>query len=85
MNRVWMAATVAVAQSHSDPGHKCKTALKSINQNRTRLFSAGGLSDLRPLSGMIGSVVAGAMAENGADRRSEQADDSLRKMRPRLR
>ncbi|OIV96745.1 hypothetical protein TanjilG_11741 [Lupinus angustifolius] len=80
MNRVWMAATVAVAQSHADPGHKCKTALKSINQNKARLFSAGGLSDLRPLSGVMGSDVAGAVAENGVDRRSEQADDSLRKV-----
>ncbi|KAL1345811.1 hypothetical protein HN51_019505 [Arachis hypogaea] len=82
LNRVWMAATVAVAQGHTDPGHKCKTAVKSIHNNRTRLFSAGGLSDLRPLSGLMGSDVAGAATGNGssADDRRGQTDDSLRKV-----
>ncbi|KAK7290928.1 hypothetical protein RIF29_05720 [Crotalaria pallida] len=83
LNRVWMAATVAVAQGHTDAGgHKWKTALNSIHQNRSRLFSTGaGLSDLRPLSGVIGSDVAGALTENGSKKRSvEEADESLRKV-----
>ncbi|KAK7272348.1 hypothetical protein RJT34_28876 [Clitoria ternatea] len=81
LNRVWIAATVAVAQGHTDPGHKCKTALTSIHHNRSRLFSAGGFSDLRPLSGVVGSDVAGAMTGNsGVEDRLRQTDDSLRKV-----
>ncbi|XP_027341310.1 uncharacterized protein LOC113854499 [Abrus precatorius] len=81
LNRVWMAATVAVAQGHTDPGHKCKTALSSIHQNRSRLLSGGCLSDLRPLSGVVGSDVAGALTGNSdVPDRIRQADDSLRKV-----
>ncbi|KAL2331745.1 hypothetical protein Fmac_019326 [Flemingia macrophylla] len=81
LNRVWMAATVAVAQGHTDPGHKCKTALTSINHTRSRLFSAGALSDFRPLSGVVGSDVTGAVTGNSdVDNRVRQADDSLRKV-----
>lgn len=72
LNRVWMAATVAVAQGHTDPGHKCKTALNSIHRNRTRLFSAGSL---RPLSVVMGSDLAGAVED-----RRRQAEDSLQKV-----
>ena len=82
LNRVWMAATVAVAQGHTDPGHKCKVAVKSIHNNRTRLLSAGGLAVLRPLSSLMGSDVAVAAVGNGsgAEDRRRQADDSLRKV-----
>jgi len=83
LNRVWMAATVAVAQGHTDPGYKCKTALNSINHNRSRLFSGGALSDLRPLTGVVGSDCAGAGAVTGSsdvERRVTQADESLRKV-----
>ncbi|KAJ1410730.1 hypothetical protein SESBI_05475 [Sesbania bispinosa] len=81
LNRVWMAATVAVAQGHTDSGRKCKTALGSIHHNRTRLFSAGGLSDLRPLSGAVGSDIAGSVNGNSdVEDRLRQADDSLRKV-----
>ena len=48
-----MAATVAVAQGHSDPGFKWKSGLKSIQQNRRRFLSAGESSELRPLCGMM--------------------------------
>nr|CCH47214.1 hypothetical protein [Lupinus angustifolius] len=48
MNRVCMAAIVAVAQGHIDPGHKLKTAFNPIHQNMTRLFSVRGLLDPRP-------------------------------------
>ncbi|KAL5082143.1 hypothetical protein RYX36_010564 [Vicia faba] len=71
LNRVWMAATVAVAQSHADPGHIFKTALRSIHQNRTRLFSAGSLLALRPLFSFIASDVT------QAEERLRQTDDSL--------
>nr|ACU13714.1 unknown [Glycine max] len=76
-----MAATVAVAQGHTEPGHKCKTALNSIHHNRSRLFSGGALSDLRPLSGVVGPDVSGAAAgSSDAKNRVSQADDSLRKV-----
>ncbi|KAK2370529.1 hypothetical protein P8452_57699 [Trifolium repens] len=77
LNRVWMAATVAVAQGHTDPGHKCKSAIGSIHQNRSRLFTAGSLSDLRPLSGVVVSDVS---VSSEADERLSRTDDSLRKV-----
>ncbi|PNY01360.1 hypothetical protein L195_g024652 [Trifolium pratense] len=77
LNRIWMAATVAVAQSHSDPGHKCKIVLKSINQNRTRLFSAGALLVLRPISCVVASNVT---VSSEAEERLRRTNDSLQKV-----
>ncbi|PNX82577.1 hypothetical protein L195_g038607 [Trifolium pratense] len=77
LNRVWMAATVAVAQSHADPGHKCKTVHKSINQNRTRLFSVGALLVLRPLSGAIASDIT---VSSEKEERLRRTNDSLQKV-----
>ncbi|KAL5082145.1 hypothetical protein RYX36_010566 [Vicia faba] len=77
LNRVWMATTVAVAQGHPDPGHKCKTALGSIHQNRTRHFSADSLSDLRPLTAV---AVSDIPVSSEAEERLRQTDDSLRKV-----
>ncbi|CAK8536475.1 unnamed protein product [Lathyrus sativus] len=77
LNRVWVATTVAVAQGHTDPGHKCKTAFGSICQNRTRPFSADSLSDLRPLAGVDVSDVP---VSSEAEERLRQTDDSLRKV-----
>ncbi|CAL5200439.1 unnamed protein product [Lathyrus oleraceus] len=77
LNRVWMATTVAVAQGHTDPGHKCKKALGSIHQNRTRLFSVGGLSNLRPLASVLVSEVP---VSSEAEKRQRQTDDSLQKV-----
>ncbi|OIW15516.1 hypothetical protein TanjilG_27367 [Lupinus angustifolius] len=73
MNRICMAATVAIAQGHTDPSHKWKTTLNSIHHNRTCLFSAGGSSELRPFSAVMGSEFTGAVTENSSD-------DSLRKV-----
>ncbi|KAK7290929.1 hypothetical protein RIF29_05721 [Crotalaria pallida] len=78
MNRVWIAGTVAAAQvvGHTDTaGHKWKTALNSIRQNRYRLFSSGAFLDLRPLSGLMGSEFAGAVTTE-----TNSSDDSLRKV-----
>jgi hypothetical protein len=77
LNRVWMAATVAVAQSHADPSNKCKTVLKSINQNRTRLFSVGALLVLRPLSGVLASDVT---ASSEKEEKLKRTNDSLQKV-----
>ncbi|XP_010526521.1 PREDICTED: uncharacterized protein LOC104804066 [Tarenaya hassleriana] len=44
LNKVWMAATVAVMQSHGDHGGKWKAGLSSANRLQRRLSS-----DLQPL------------------------------------
>ncbi|KAI4334027.1 hypothetical protein L6164_018767 [Bauhinia variegata] len=80
LNRVWVAATVAVAQGHTDPSNKWKSGFKSIQQNRRRLFSVGESSDLRPLAGMMGSDIAGVVGNRDDDGRRRQSDDSLRKV-----
>ncbi|GAU31001.1 hypothetical protein TSUD_105150 [Trifolium subterraneum] len=77
LNRVWMAATAAVAQSHTDPGHRCKTVLKSINQNKTRLFSVGALLVLRPMSGV---VVSDVTVSSEAEEKLRRTNDSLQKV-----
>ena len=75
-----MAATVAVAQGHSDPGFKWKSGLKSIQQNRRRFLSAGESSELRPLCGMMGSDMGGVKGKRDVEDRRKLADDSLRKV-----
>lgn len=70
INRVWMAATVAVVQGHTDLGFKMKTALTSLHHTNKRLFSS---DNLRPLSGMIGSGVIESVTQ-------PQADESLRRV-----
>jgi len=73
-----MAATVAVAQGHTEPIHNCKSALATIHQNRTRLFSAGGaLSALLPLSSV---VVSDATVSSKVEEKLRQTDDSLQKV-----
>ncbi|KAK9284637.1 hypothetical protein L1049_023813 [Liquidambar formosana] len=66
LNRVWMAASVAVVQGHTDPGHKLKSGLKSIQLSKKSFSSpaaAGGESaDLRPLSGFIDSHLGGPVS-----------------------
>ncbi|KAL0001842.1 hypothetical protein SO802_015623 [Lithocarpus litseifolius] len=80
LNRVWMAASVAVVQSHTDQGHKWKTGLKSL-QHGKRKFDSGtcsDASDLRPLSGMIGSDFPGVVGNGEANH--ERPDESLRQV-----
>ncbi|KAK3222939.1 hypothetical protein Dsin_009964 [Dipteronia sinensis] len=55
LNRVWMAASVAVVQGHTDQGYKMKSGLTYLYHGKKRLFSSKDSSDLRPLSGMIRS------------------------------
>lgn len=79
LNRVWMAATVAVAQGHTDPIHKCKSALATIHQNRTRLFSAGGaLLAIFPVSSIV--VSEATVISSEAKEKLRQTDDSLQKV-----
>lgn len=69
-----MAATVAVVQGHSDQGFKMKSGVTSLYHTNKRLVSANS-SDLRPLSGMIGSDISGAVGN-----RDSQPEESLRKV-----
>ncbi|KAK9225846.1 hypothetical protein WN943_010891 [Citrus x changshan-huyou] len=68
LNRVWMAATVAVVQGRTDQGCKVKTGLNSAHHGNKR-FSSKDSSDLRPLSSFVGSDISGA-----------ETDESLRRV-----
>ncbi|KAG6661370.1 hypothetical protein I3843_03G164700 [Carya illinoinensis] len=80
LNRVWMAASVAVVQGHTDQGHKLKSSANYLQLGRRKFFSGNDSSDLRPLSGMIGSDLDGPWGSSGADDGRRQADDSLRRV-----
>ncbi|KAI9176793.1 hypothetical protein LWI28_007278 [Acer negundo] len=75
LNRVWMAASVAVVQGHTDQGYKMKSGLTYLHQGKKRLFSSKDSSDLRPLSGMIGSDISGVIGS-----RETQDDESIRRV-----
>ncbi|GAB4825028.1 hypothetical protein Ancab_007901 [Ancistrocladus abbreviatus] len=82
MNRVWMAASVAVFNSHTDQGNRWKCGIKSFQPSMSRLFSGGGgaadsPSDLRPLA----KGVAGTdLGEDRRKRRQATGDESLRQV-----
>ncbi|XP_047943704.1 uncharacterized protein LOC125190432 [Salvia hispanica] len=77
MNRVWMAASVAVVNGHSDKGQKLKSGLTSLHHGgkKRSFFSA---ADLRPFSGALNTDMEGLSAAAGE--RIGQADDSLRQV-----
>ncbi|KAI3714064.1 hypothetical protein L1987_72654 [Smallanthus sonchifolius] len=79
MSRVFMTAGVAVANGHTDQGHKLKSGLKSLQQGKKAFTSVSGANpaDLRQTSGVLGSDVGGLL---GAEERRTQADDSLRQV-----
>lgn len=80
-NRVWMAASVAVVNGHTDQSHRWRSGLKSLNHNKKRLLaSASEGVDLRPMSSMIGSDIGGFMGSENGEERRKQADDSLRQV-----
>ncbi|CAI0550117.1 unnamed protein product [Linum tenue] len=69
LNRVWMAATVAVVQGpHADQGTKWKSGLQSLHHGKRRFFSGSGdAADLRPLSSAVVSDRAGVAGSRDAD------------------
>ncbi|KAI3812239.1 hypothetical protein L1987_16946 [Smallanthus sonchifolius] len=80
MSRVFMTAGVAIANGHTDQGHKLKSGLKSLQQGKkafTSSVSGANPADFRPTSGVLGSDVGGLL---GAEERRTQADDSLRQV-----
>ncbi|KAJ7948246.1 Wound-responsive family protein [Quillaja saponaria] len=80
LNRAWVAASVAVVHGHTDQGHKWKSGLNSLKQNRRRLLFTGETRDLRPISSMSGSDFTGVLGNCDGEERRRQADDSLRKV-----
>ncbi|KAL3509512.1 hypothetical protein ACH5RR_028913 [Cinchona calisaya] len=80
-SRVWMAASVAVVNSHSDQGHKWKSGIKTLHHNKKRLLgsSADG-ADIRPLSGVLASDMEGGFTSGTGEDRRKQADESLRQV-----
>ena len=80
LNRIWMAASVAVVQGHTDQGHKWKTGLTSLQHGKRKFFSGTGsdASHLRPLSGVIGSDFPGVLGNQ--DGNHERPDESLRRV-----
>ena len=39
LNQVWMVASMAVVQGHTNQGHKWKTGIKSLQHGKQKLFS----------------------------------------------
>ncbi|CAL1406748.1 unnamed protein product [Linum trigynum] len=82
LNRVWMAATVAVVQApHADQGTKWKSGLQSLHHGKRRFFSGSGdAADLRPLSSAVVSDRAGVAGSRDADESVRQSDESIRRV-----
>ncbi|CAI9275511.1 unnamed protein product [Lactuca saligna] len=70
VNRVWMAAGVAVVNGHTDQGYKLKSLLINSFRHGKKAFT----SDLRPLSGLLISDVS------VGDKKTTQSDESLRQV-----
>ncbi|WOL15077.1 isoflavone reductase-like protein [Canna indica] len=74
LNRVWMAASVAVMQSHTDHGIT-PSQLRSLHRAGDRLVSATAAS-----AAAAGLVIGRARGGAGAEERRKESDDSLRKV-----
>ncbi|KAG9452779.1 hypothetical protein H6P81_005683 [Aristolochia fimbriata] len=71
VNRVWMAATVAVAQSHTDHGFKWNSGMRSFQMGKGGIEAAVS----RPLSTLSGFEFESLPGEEGR----RLADESLQK------
>ncbi|GMN61190.1 hypothetical protein TIFTF001_030280 [Ficus carica] len=68
VHRMWIAASVAVVQGHTDQG-KWKSGRRSLQLDRRR-FSGGESTALRPLAGAIGTGLFGLKKEIAGYRES---------------
>ncbi|KAK6919500.1 Protein of unknown function wound-induced [Dillenia turbinata] len=76
-NRLWMAASVAVVQGHTDQGIRWKSGLRSFNTGKGRLFTEG--SELgRPV--IVGSDLGDLIENCNGEERRKHADESIRKV-----
>uniref|UniRef100_A0A2P2IZZ6 Uncharacterized protein n=1 Tax=Rhizophora mucronata TaxID=61149 RepID=A0A2P2IZZ6_RHIMU len=80
LNRVYMAASVAVVQLHADQGQKVKLGFKSLHGDKGRHFSGEDGSEFRPFEGAIGSERTGVRGSREGDERVSQYDESLRRV-----
>ena len=83
LNRVWVATTVAVVNSHADHGQKLKSSMKSLNHGKKRFSSSSvssGADGLRPMSGMLGSDVGKFIGGGKGEEKRKQTDESLRQV-----
>ncbi|EEF44513.1 conserved hypothetical protein [Ricinus communis] len=78
LNRVCMAASVAVVQGHPDQGWK--SGLKSLQNGKRTLFSGGDVSELRPLSGVFGADRSGVPGSPEGQDRGKQNDETFRRV-----
>ncbi|PON81922.1 Wound-responsive family protein [Trema orientale] len=80
LNRVWIAASVAVVQGHTDQA-KWKSGLRSLQLNRRRFSSSSGgeSAGLRPLAGAAAGLVLTGLIGNCEDR-IRQADESIQRV-----
>nr|AFW90579.1 hypothetical protein [Solanum tuberosum] len=84
LNRVWVATTVAVVNSHADHGQKLKSGIQSLNHGKKRFSSSvacgADVAGLRPMSGMLGSDVGGFIGGGKGEEKRKQTDESLRQV-----
>ena len=82
LNRVCMAASVAVVQGHPDQGWK--SSFKSLQHGKRRLFSGDVSAELRSLSGASGSDRSGVPGSPGGEGRGlvkqQNKDESFRQV-----
>lgn len=78
LNRIWVAASVAVVHDHQ--AHKLKAALRALRQGKHRFSSSSssacGPASLRPLASGQESDAAAEFMEN-IRRKQQAAEDSL--------
>ncbi|KVH95926.1 Protein of unknown function wound-induced [Cynara cardunculus var. scolymus] len=72
MSRVFMTAGVAVANGHTDQGHKLKSGIKSFQQGKKAFTSSADPAELGPISA-VGGLLRG-------EERRKQSDDSIRQV-----
>nr|GEX98761.1 hypothetical protein [Tanacetum cinerariifolium] len=72
INRVWMAAGVAVVNGHTDKGHKLRSLVNSFRYGK-KTYTSSASFDLRPIFGNKGIL-------GGDNMKTTQADDSIRQV-----
>ncbi|XP_073273341.1 uncharacterized protein [Primulina huaijiensis] len=78
MNRVWMAASVAIVNTQPDQGQKLKSGLQTLNHGKKHFFHVGGeAADIRPFSGILNCE---SVAFRGEDMWRKQSEESLRQV-----
>ncbi|EPS65042.1 hypothetical protein M569_09740, partial [Genlisea aurea] len=84
LNRLWMAASVAVVNGHNEQGIKLKSGLKSAGNGRNKRFFSSGRSDggngqespdFRPLYTSVEALRGG-----DDDEQRRQSEESVRQV-----